>query len=455
MFSAYANSFKIPELRQRIIFTLGLIALVRVTTNIPVPGVDAAALSELFLRLGAGAGGGLLNMFNMFSGGGLERFAIGALGIMPYISASIIMQLLTPIIPDLEKLQREGESGRQKINQYTRYLTVAICLVQGFMLAKAMGDPSMLTGGDVGTAVVMRPGLMFDLQTVIILTAGALFVMWLGEKITERGIGNGASLIIAVNIVAGLPFAIISLVRLVVAGGAGGTVTFTMIHALLLVAMFFLVTAATVMLTEGHRKIPIRYARRASVGGNMTGQTSYMPLRVNYAGVMPIIFGSAVLTFLVMIAQRIPGLRESQVMMIFSYGSSWYMALFGALILLFTYFWVANQFNPLQIADDLQRQNGYVPGVRPGQPTAEYIDLIMTRITFAGAIFLTALAILPMILSQQFQIPDMVAHFMGGTSLLIMVGVVLDTLRQVEAHLLSRHYDGFLSKGRLRSRRAP
>jgi preprotein translocase subunit SecY len=371
---------------------------------------------------------------------------------MPYISASIIMQLMTPVIPSLEKMVREGESGRQKVNQYTRYLTVAICIVQGSMFAGTMIHPERL-GLPGGVAPVLYPGMQFTLMTIIILTAGSMLIMWLGEQITEKGIGNGASLIITVNIVGQLPQSIWGMISLVRAGGGASGESFTVIHLLLMVAMFFVVCAATVALTQGHRKVPIKYARRMAGRGSVAGQTTYMPLRVNYSGVMPIIFAGAILMFPGMILQWIEYTRMHGWARFFAYGTAWYMVFYAAMILLFSFFWVANQFNPIQIADDLQKHGGYVPGIRPGQPTAEFLVHAMTRITFAGALFLTILAIFPMLLADQFGVPPLVAQYFGGTSLLIMVGVMLDTMRQVEAHLLSRHYDGFLSKGHLRSRR--
>jgi preprotein translocase subunit SecY len=382
----------------------------------------------------------------------LQKFAVAALGIMPYISASIVVQLMTPVLPQLEKLVREGESGRQKINQYTRYLTVIICIVQGGMLAKTMANPELL-GLPGGHQPVINPGTGFYLMTTLIITTGTVFMMWLGEQITERGIGNGASIIITVGIVDRLPSAIVNMISLVRAGGSVGGANFTIIHVLILLTMFFVCCAATVALTQGHRKIPIKYARNSSGRRMVAGQTSYMPLRVNYSGVMPLIFGSAVLMFPAMIFQWFDFTRPWA--QLFSRGEGgWYMLFYGSLIILFSFFWVANQFNPIQIADDLQKHGAFIPGVRPGQPTAEFLDHSMTRITFAGALFLTALAIVPMVFATQFSIPYMVSQFFGGSTLLIMVGVMLDTMRQVESYLLSYHYDGFLSKGHLRSRRS-
>jgi preprotein translocase subunit SecY len=457
MLSAYLNSWKIPELRKRIVFTFGIILLCRVTANIPVPGVDASALAELF---GSQSGGGVMDMFNLFSGGALEKFAVGALGIMPYISASIIMQLLTPVIPTLEKMVREGEAGRQQYNQISRYVTVGICIIQGGIFAKAMSDPGQfgISGGASG--VVLHPGFWFMVRTIITLTAGALFIMWLGEMITERGIGNGASLIITINILGRLPGSMVNLYTHLRSSGGGASWGFFGIRLLGLLAMFLLICAATIALTQGMRRIPIRYAKRSSGrGGAAAGSTSYLPLRVNYAGVMPIIFGGAIMMFPTMLARWAasngwpPAALWSWLAIFLNYGDAGYLCCYGALILAFSFFWVANQFNPIQIADDLQKRGGYVPGIRPGNPTADYLDHTMTRITVAGSVFLLAIAVLPMFLSQSFKIPSNVAQFYGGTSLLIVVGVTLDTMRQVEAHLLSRHYDGFLSKGRLRSRR--
>ncbi len=446
MLSAYANCWKIPELRRKLLFTAGLVALCRLTENIPCPGVNADVLAQLFRKANQGTGG-VLDMFNLFSGGGLEQFAVGALGIMPYISASIIMQLMMPVIPALEKMVREGESGRQRYNQLTRYVTVLICIIQGGIFASAMMRPEAL-GLQGAERVVMNPGPAFLISTMITLTAGAMFIMWLGEVITERGIGNGASIIITVNIVARLPQSLASLWKLWRAGGE-----ITIIHVLIMVAMFFIVCGATVALTQGQRKIPIRYARRtAGRSGVAAGTTSYLPLRVNYSGVMPIIFAGAILSLPGMVLRLLPSVN-AVVGPWFAYGNYRYMLVYAGMILIFSFFWVANQFNPIQIADDLQKRGGYIPGIRPGQPTAEFLDNTMTRITFAGALFLTILALLPMVLARRMNIPPLIAQFFGGTSLLIIVGVTLDTMRQIETHLLSHHYDGFLKKGHLRSRR--
>jgi preprotein translocase subunit SecY len=455
MLSAYVNCLKIPELRKRLFVTFGIIALCRVASMIPCPGVDPQALAELFRSMSANRGaGGVFDMLDLFSGGAMENFAVGALGIMPYISASIILQLMTPVIPALNKMVREGEAGQQKYNQIMRYITVVICIIQGTMFSLAMMNPEKLRLSS-GASIVINPGLGFIVSTVITLTAGSMLIMWLGEIITERGIGNGASLIIAINIIARLPNAIKNLLTMVLGGAATGGGDMNMIHLVILLAMFFLVCAGAVALTQGMRKIPIRYAQRvAGVGKTSTVQTSYLPLRVNYSGVMPIIFAGAILSFPMLLLQYAPNWAFFRWLIPnIAYGSTGYLLLYGALIMVFSFFWVANQFNPIQIADDLQKRGGYIPGIRPGEPTSDFLDQAMTRITLAGAIALTVLAILPMLLSNSMGVPQVISQFFGGTSLLIIVGVSLDTMRQIETYLLNRHYDGFMSKGRLRSRR--
>ncbi len=453
LLSGYKNCFKIPELKKRILFTCGIIALCRLVSLIPCPGVNPAGLKGLF---SSGQGeGGMLDMLNLFSGGAIEQFAVGALGIMPYISASIILQLMTPVIPQLERMMREGESGQKKYNQYMRYLTVDISVVQGVMYASVMSNPSSV--GLKGEAVVLNPGFWFTVMTVITLTAGAMLVMWLGEMITEHGIGNGASLIITVNIVARLPGALQTLWKQFSMGGSTADSDLNLIHILILLVMFFLVTAATVALTLGAYRVPIRYAakRMQGIGGTATAQTSFLPLRVNYSGVMPIIFAGAILSFPLMLMRYLPQTWGWVVWLEIhlQYGSTGYLLTYGAMILVFSFFWVANQFNPIKIADDLQKNGGYIPGIRPGQATAEFLGKTMDRITLAGAIFLGALAVLPMLLSRSLNIQPTIAQFFGGTSLLIIVGVTLETLQQVENYLVARNYEGFMEKGRLRSRR--
>jgi preprotein translocase subunit SecY len=453
MFSAFINSFKVKELRNRIFFAAGIVVLCRIAAAIPCPGVDPQALSEYFNDLSSSSGGNVLGMFDLFSGGALQKFAIATLGIMPYISASIIMTLLTPVVPSLEKLARQGDVGRQKITQYTRYLTVLICIVQGSMAALAMMNPSRIGMPAPSQSLVLESvqGVQFIIGTVIILTCGTMVMMWLGEQVTKHGIGNGVSLIITVNIVARMPSAVATLYEMAKTGGGITDTRFRAVHLLILCIIFVAVTAATVLLTQGQRRIPIQMAKRA-VGNKMKGgATSYMPLKVNHAGVMPIIFAGAIIMFPSMVLQWIPFTRKYLVYI--AYGSNGYMLLYGSMIMVFCYFWVANQFNPIKIADNLKKEGAYIPGIRPGQPTAVFLDSTMTRITLAGALSLTGLALFPMILYRVMSIPSLVASFFGGTSLLIIVGVMLDTLSQLESHLVMRNYDGFLKEGKVRGRR--
>lgn len=456
MLSAYLNCLKIPELKKRLFFTFMMIALYRLTTAIPCPGVDINALRNLFPAGGSGDGG-FMDMLDLFSGGALEQFAVGALGIMPYISASIILQLMTPVIPALNRMVREGAAGRQKFNMIMRILTVIICIIQGTMYSLAMISPSSI--GMSGASPIENPGVWFIISTVLTLTAGAMFITWLGEMGTERGIGNGASIIITVNIVARLPQACRSMWQMFMSGVDGDS-EFTIIHLLILVLLFVLVVIGGIALTQGMRKIPIRYAQRQNgFNGRSAGiQTSYLPLRVNYSSVMPIIFAGALLSFPLMMLRFLPMAWQQSavigwIVRNLTYGSNGYMLCYAILIVVFAFFWVANQFNPIQIADDLQKNSGYIPGVRPGAPTAEFLDHSMSRITLAGSLMLLVLALLPMILNQNMHIPSNVSQFFGGTSLLIIVGVALDTMRQIETFLINRHYDGFMSKGHLRSRR--
>ena len=448
MFSAFLNSWKIPELRRRILFTLGIIALARVGANIPCPGIDSSSLNEYIGRIQSQVGGSFVGLAMLMTGGGLQKGAVFALGVMPYISGSIIMTLLTAVIPQFERLRQEGESGRAKIIQYGRYLTVLICIIQGFFLAKAFEHPSSLFPGFTGV-LVRNPGIGFELLTVLTITSGTVLLMWLGEQITERGIGNGVSIIITVGIVDRLPSAIAQAWTLFF----GPESSFNILHAILLFVMVLAVVAGIIAVTQAQRKIPVQYAQRMVGRKMLGGGQTFMPLRVNYAGVMPIIFAQAILLF----PQKIISMSHlaffQQVARQLTEGEGLYLALYGLMILFFSYFWVATQFNPLQIADDLKRYGGYVPGIRPGKPTAEYLDHTMTRITLAGAVFLTVIAVIPYILSHNFKLPYLTASFFGGTSMLITVGVLLDTMRQVESHLFMRGYDGFLRKGKLRGRR--
>ncbi|HEY5654051.1 MAG TPA: preprotein translocase subunit SecY [Pontiella sp.] len=447
MLSAFANTFKIPELRQRILFTLGLIFICRLIAAVPLPGVDAAFLGR-WLEEQTASSGGLAGIMNLFSGGAMLKCSIGTLGIMPYISASIILQLMSAVIPHLEKLKREGDVGRQKITQYTRYLTVIICAVQGAAMAAALQG-----GGYFGlpAEVVRIPGVGFVLLTMMALVAGSLLLMWIGEQMTDRGIGNGISLIITVNIISSLPMAVQTLAdKLTPVDGIPEIGPF---HLALMLALLFGVTLGVVAMTQAQQNIPVQFAKRMVGRKMMQGGTSHLPLRVNYSGVMPIIFASAILGIIPMVAGYLPFEWAKQLVSAFTPTSGLYMSLMGVSILFFSYFWVATQFNPVEIADDLKRRGGYVPGIRPGRPTAEFLDKTMTRLTLAGAVFLAVIAILPGILNAQFNVPWVVGSLFGGTSMLIIVGVMLDTMRQIESHLLMRHYDGFLKKGKIKSGR--
>jgi len=451
MFSAFLNSWKIPELRKRILFTLGIVVLVRLGANIPCPGVNPAELNKYMADIQQQVGGSIIGLANLLTGGALQQCAVFALGVMPYISASIIMQLLTAVVPSLEKLRQEGETGRAKIIQYSRYMTVGLCVIQGWMLAKAFERPEVLFPGFTGTLVV-NPGLPFQLLTVITITSGTVLLMWLGEQITERGIGNGVSIIITIGIVDRLPRAIAQAWQMFFPSG-GGESQFNILHAILLLVMALAVVAGVIALTQAQRKIPVQYAQRMVGRKMLGGGQTFMPLRINYSGVMPIIFAQAILLFPAKLFSMVQWPVMQKMARALTEGEAVYLVLYGLMILFFSYFWVATQFNPLQIADDLKKYGGYVPGIRPGRPTAEHLDHVMTRITLAGAIFLTVIAVIPYILSHNFRLPYLTASFFGGTSLLITVGVLLDTMRQVESHLIMRHYDGFLRKGRLSGRR--
>ena len=462
MFSAFTNSLKIPELRQKIFFTLALLFIARVGANIPLPGMNIGPIND-FMADQSSASGGLVGLYNMFTGGALLNGAVFALGIMPYISASIIMQLVGAVFPAIARLQQEGDVGRQKINQYTRYLTIAICVVQGLLLLVALStNPASIVGQGFNPEqygpVVIANKAQFLITGTIFLTAGAMILVWLGEQITQKGIGNGISLLITVSIIAELPAAVVSAYRMFVAPVGSEGAQLGVPEGLLMLALLFAVTAALVAITQGQRKIPVQYAKRVVGRKVYGGQSSFLPLKVNYAGVMPVIFASAILMFPTQILSYLgtaTGLRFfNDVANAFSRGEWWYYILFGFLIFVFSYFWVSMMFKPVQIADDLKKNGGYIPGVRPGQPTAKFLDYIMTRLTLFGALSLTLIALFPDILLFSYNVPFSVAIFFGGTGMLITVGVLLDTMRQVETYLLQRHYDGFLKKGKIRGRSA-
>lgn len=460
MISAFSNSWRVPELRSRILFTLIMIVVVRLGVYIPLPGIDTGVVGRWIewksSPENAGSGGGTLGaMFNIFSGGGLANLGIFALGIMPYISASIMMQILQAIVPKLAKLARE-DGGRQKITQYTRFATIIIATVQGYMLARSLQNPEsifFLEGiSQHGVLVPGDPGIGWELLTTLTLVAGALFIMWIGDQITDRGIGNGVSLVITVNIISALPGALVIAWQTFVTGetsGVGGP-----LKLVFLIAFLLFVIAATIAITQAQRRIAVQYAKRVVGRKMLGGQTQYLPLKVNYAGVMPIIFATAILAlpaFLLTTVFKGASWSNSFALAL-APGSIWYYFLAGGMIFFFSYFWVATMFQPQQISEDLKKQGGYIPGVRPGAPTAKFLDDTMSRLTFAGSIFLTIIFILPYIITQSLNLNFLVTQFFGGTSLLIIVGVLLDFMRQVETHLLQRNYDGFLRKGKMKGR---
>lgn len=459
MFSAFTNSFKVPELRQKILFTLGLIFVARVGAHIPLPGLNPEPLNNFFKAQSATAGS-LVGLYNMFTGGAFLKGAIFGLGIMPYISASIIIQLMSAVVPSIARLQQEGELGRQKIVQYTRYLTIIICIAQAVLLVLAITNyPSKLFPGfDPITfgPIVMISSKWFLFTSTVFLTAGTVILMWLGEQITQRGVGNGISILITIGILGGLPSAISQLISMFSAPIGSGVAPMGVPHAILMAVLFFAVVAVMVAMTQAQRKIPVQYAKRMVGRKVMAGQGSYLPLKVNYSGVMPVIFSSAILMFPQQIFAYLSGatnVRFFQTLaQTITQGSALYYILFGSLILAFSYFWVSIMFKPIQIADDLKKNGGYIPAVRPGPPTAQFLDFVMTRLTLAGSLFLTSVALFPDILFYIYRIPISVALFFGGTGTLITVGVVLDTMRQIETALLQRHYDGFLKKNKSRSK---
>jgi preprotein translocase subunit SecY len=444
------NCFKIPELKSRIFFTFGLLAVAQVLGYLRLPGIDGNALAEHLKQ--SQNSGGMMGLYNTFAGGAFDRCAVASLSIMPYISATIILQMLTAMWPALSKLARE-EGGRTKIIQYGRYLTVLLCLGQGIYFANSWLHPQ-----NYSTPLVLVDNhLWYYVQTTIILTAGTMLLVWLGEQITERGIGNGVSLIIAANILTRIPNAILSLEGMF--GGDSPTHSL-MGTGILLVVLLIVVVGGVIAITQAQRKIPVQYASRM-VGQKMyQGQTNYLPLKLNAANVMPIIFASSILMFPELILKWLSSVTTApylkgvfgSLQISLSYGSWLYLTIYSLMILFFSYFWVAIQFNEIQVADDLKKQGGYIPGVRPGTATSDYLHKTMNRITLAGAVFLTVIATLPIILAKQLNIDQNVSQFFGGTSMLIAVGVLLDTMRQIESHLQMRHYDGFLKKGKLRGR---
>ncbi|PKL52396.1 MAG: preprotein translocase subunit SecY [Nitrospira bacterium HGW-Nitrospira-1] len=426
------NIFKIEELKRRIFFTFALLTVYRIGCHIPTPGINGEALSRFLTE----KGGAFMGFFDMFSGGALSRVTIFALGIMPYISASIIMQLLTVVIPAIGKLAKEGEAGRKKITKYTRYGTIGIAAIQSFGIAA--GLETMQNG-----LFVQNPGLSFKLVTMITLTSGTAFIMWLGEQITERGIGNGISLIIFAGIVARFPNAVISTVRLVQAN------ELSIFFVIFLIIMMVAVVGAIIMLERGQRKIPVQYAKRVVGKKVYGGQSTHLPLKINTAGVIPPIFASSIIMFPATIAGFIAIPWVQSIARQLSPGTVPYTFLYVSMIFFFAYFYTAIVFNPVDIADNLKKYGGYIPGIRPGQKTSEYLYHVLSRLTFVGAIYLAMVCVIPEVLITKFKVP----FYFGGTSLLIAVGVALDTVSQVESHLMTRSYEGFLKKGRIKGRR--
>ena len=426
---------KIPELKRRLLVTFLLLAVYRVGAHVPVPGIDAAALAGFFNR----GQGNILGLIDMFAGGALRRMSVFALGIMPYISASIILQLLTVVIPTLEKLSKEGEQGRKKIIQYTRYGTVVLAVIQGFGISVGLENMA----GPGGASIVIVPGWGFRILTVITLAAGTAFIMWLGEQITERGIGNGISLIIFAGIVAGLPGAVINTFQLMRAGQLN--LFLVVLLLILMVAVIF----AIVWVERAHRRIPVQYAKRVVGRKVYGGQSTHLPLKVNTAGVIPPIFASSLLMFPTTIGQFIDHAWVRTVTNWLMPGRFLHDLLYVALIFFFAYFYTAVTFNPVDVADNMKKYGGYIPGIRPGQRTAEYIDKVLSRLTFWGALYVSVVCVLPTILINRFGVP----FYFGGTGLLIIVGVAIDTVAQIETHLITRHYEGLIGSRRIRGRR--
>ena len=433
--SGLASAANIPELRRRVIFTLLMLFVYRMGVQIPTPGINGEALSAFFQQ----NAGTLFGMFNMFSGGALENFSIFALGIMPYISASIIIQLLTVVIPQLEALQKEGEAGRRKITQYTRYGTVGLSIIQGFFIASGLEGMA----GPSGTAIVMEPGIQFKLMTVLTLTSGTAFIMWLGEQMTERGIGNGISLIIYAGIVARMPAAVGNSIQLLKAG------EIPMIFVPIMLLMMFGVVAIIVFFETAQRRIPIQYAKRVVGRRVYGGQSSHLPLKINISGVIPPIFASSIMMFPATIGSFIQIDWVQQVSAALSPGTVYYYILYIGMIVFFCFFYTAVTFNPDDVAENLKKNGGFVPGIRPGKKTAEFIDKVLTRLTVVGAIYLGAVCVLPTLLISKFNIP----FYFGGTALLIVVGVAIDTISQIESHLVMRNYEGFMKAGKIKGRR--
>ena len=439
----FRNIFKIHELRQRILYTLALLVIVRLGAHITLPGIDARLLAE---AMSSRTSDNLFGLYDLFVGGAFSNAAIFALGIMPYISASIIIQLGGAVIPYFQKLQREGEEGRKKITQLTRYGTVAISAFQALGIVTGYIMNLTVSGGISVVPAEVR-GIGFIVSSVVLLVAGTVFMMWMGEQITDKGIGNGISLIIFIGIINQFPFALLDEYQLIAAG------TRNIVIEIVILAFMVMVIAGIVLVTQGTRRIPVQYAKRVVGRKVYGGVTQYIPLRVNTAGVMPIIFAQSIMFIPNTVLSFFPDSEFMQSMSgYFQYTSFTYSFIYGLMIVFFTYFYTAIAFNPQDVAENMKKQGGFVPGIRPGKQTSEFIDNILTKITLPGSIFLAIVAILPAFVSR-FGVSGSFAQFFGGTSLLIMVGVALDTLQQIESHLLMRHYDGFMKAGKMKGRR--
>jgi preprotein translocase subunit SecY len=453
MLQAYANIFKVPELRRKVLFTLFIIVIYRIGAYTPTPGIDGAALARFFDSIARSAGGQLFGIMGMFSGGALQKATIFALGIMPYISASIILQLLTVVIPQLEKLAKEGgEEGRKKIIQYTRYGTVVLAIIQTFFIALWLENPNAFNG----MVIVPNPGWGFRLMTILTLTTGTAFIMWLGEQIDQYGIGNGMSILITAGIIESIPTALWQ--------------TWVLLSPLdpshqqlawwkfvLMIFLFVGTVVFLILIIQGQRKSSVQYAKQIRGHRVYGGQSTYLPLKVNQAGVIPIIFAQSVILFPATMAGFFPKAGMlSGVAHGLTHGTIAYSVLYSLLILFFTFFYTAITFNPIEVGENLQKHGGFLPGIRPGKNTAEYLDYVMTRIAMSGAVFLALIALFPDFISSPriLNIPFLIASFFGGTGLLIIVGVVLDVMQNLESQLLMRHYEGFVKRGKLKARRA-
>jgi len=448
MLSALVNSFKIPDLKKRLLVTAALLVIYRIGCFVPTPGIDGVELASFFERMAKTQGGTLFGIINMFSGGAMEKLTIFALGIMPYISSSIILQLLTAVFPFLEKLSKEGKAGYEKINQYTRYGTVALALIQSYFIALWIEN----LGVREGMRIVLSPGISFRILTVTTLTTGTIFIMWLGEQIQERGIGNGISLVITAGIISRIPAALHQLFVLISPFSPSRRsiqpITFFVMAALLVA-----VVLAVVLITQGYRKIPVQYARRIVGRKIYGGQSTYIPLKVDTSGVIAIIFAQSIILFPATLASFVPNPAFQRWSQIFIRGHWVYSFVYALLIVFFCYFYNAIVFNPIDISENMKKYGGFIPGIRPGTHTSDYLYYVMNRITLAGAIFIAVIAIFPDFTMAWLKVPYLVASFFGGTGILIIVGVMLDTIKQIESHLVMHHYEGFIKGSKIKGRR--